>query len=339
MAAWAREWLLRIAMLVISLLVSLVLVEVLLTAFAPLYGGRDNVTLDGKPITDWFPPDTVYRQLSNEYDARTTITSKGHRVPGTSGNPDVVFLGDSFTYGFGLHDEETFASLYCAETRRSCANLGLPGSGIVKQTLRLEQFLNQWQWRPKEVKLFFFGMSGSWSAGNDFVDNYNYARRTQPPPADGANARREQPSPGLAALIIGSQEFLLEHSNLVRRVKYHWGPMLKTLLIDEPGEQRMQDALRYTKEGLAQFDELSRKAGFEYTLYLIVPVQDIKRNSYGETLAALNSVSPKPAVPTAQLFLERPESYYYAYDGHLNPKGSRRVAEFLVASDRTKTGS
>lgn len=339
MAGWAKEWLLRIAMLMASLAVSLAMAEGILTAFFPLYGGRDNVTLDGTPIKDWFPPGSVYRQISNEYDARTTITDKGHRVPGTDASPDVVFLGDSFTYGFGLDDQDTFAAIYCAELRTTCANLGLPGSGIVKQTKRLEEFLTRWQWRPREVKLFVFGMSGSWSAGNDFVDNYNYARRVQAQTGGGAGPDEDGPGPGVAGRLIGSQTMLLEHSNLVRRAKYHWGPLLKTVLVDEPGAERMRQALQVTKDGLQQFDDLSRAFGFAYTIYLIVPVQDITRNTYGETLAALNSVSPKPAIPTAHLLLEQPETFYFAYDGHLNVKGSRRIAAYLVELDRIHTGS
>jgi hypothetical protein len=333
MSSRAKEWMFRLILLTGSLVVALVLTEVLLAAFFPLYGGRDNLTLDGTPIKEWFPPGTVYRQVSNEYDARTTITPQGHRVPGADGNPDVVFLGDSFTYGFGLNDDETFASIYCRDSGRACANLGMPGSGTAKQVRRLEQFVSTWHWKPREVKLFFFGMSGSLSAGNDFVDNYNYARRMEQAASEDGSAQDEAIT-GVAGQLIGSQEFLLNSSNVVRRLKYHWGPLLKTLLIDPPAEARMEQALRYTREGLAEFDALSRTLGFDYTIYLIVPVQDITRNSYTDTLAALNSVSPRPAVTTAELFLDHPERFYYAYDGHLNAMGSRRVAEFLLAKDR-----
>ena len=61
----------------------------------------------------------------------------------------------------------------------SCVNLGMPGSGTSRQVKRLEEFMQKWDWHPKQVKLFFFGMSTSFSAGNDFVDNYNYGRRQQ----------------------------------------------------------------------------------------------------------------------------------------------------------------
>jgi hypothetical protein len=300
-----------------------------------LNDGRANVTLQGEPVKDWFEPGLVYRQVSNEYNALTTLTDKGHRAPRVTGNPDVVFLGDSFTYGYGLTDDEVFASIYCAELRRTCANLGLPGSGTSRQVQRLEQFLTDWRWRPREVKLFFFGMSTSFSAGNDFVDNYNYGRRRQTASAD-ANARESSSHGGIGSRILSLRSTLFEHSNLMRRVKYHWGPALRSVLVDAPGEGRMAQALVHTKQGLQELDDLSRRIGFEYNVYLLVPVQDIIRGTYGDTLATLNRVSPKPAIDTARLFLDSPQNFYYAYDGHLNPRGSRRVAEFLVSLETSK---
>ena len=331
-----REWLFRAVLLAVSLTFALAGAEVMVRVFYPVNDGRANVTLEGAPIKGWLEPGVIYRQVSNEYNALTTITDKGHRAPASDNNPDVIFLGDSFTYGFGLNDDETFASIYCKERHRTCANLGLPSSGTAKQLNRLEEFLGRWHWRPKEVKLFFFGMSTSLSAGNDFVDNYNYGRwfraRSQrsavPPPG------RQK---GLRERLIGSQSWLLAHSHLIRRAKYHWGPLLKSALIADPGDQTMSEALAETRKELARLDAMSRRDGFDYSIYLLVPVQDLIRGTYSETLAALNSVSPKPVIETAGALLQSPREFYFAYDGHLNPKGSRRIAELLITVENERS--
>ena len=211
-----REWAIRLTLLVISLVVALVIAEVATRIIHPIWDGRDNVTLDGRPIKDWFEPGSVYRQISNEYDAITTITDKGHRVPGVEGNPDVIFLGDSFTYGYGLSDEQTFASLYCKRRNLACVNLGMPGSGTLRQVERLEQYLDRYDWHPREVKLFFFGMSSSFSAGNDFVDNYDRERQDAGGNKGAAGApvsgQVSQPTAtkGLAERIIGLQSVSAE---------------------------------------------------------------------------------------------------------------------------------
>jgi hypothetical protein len=109
---------------------------------------------------------------------------------------------------------------------------------------------------------------------------------------------------------------------------------MKSLVVDPPGNERMSQALHYTEEALKELDDTSRRLGFEYVVYLIVPVQDIIRGTADETLATFNSVSPKPAIATAQALTGEPTQYYFAYDGHLNVEGSRRVADMLIAQDR-----
>ncbi len=335
----SREWGIRILLLLASCVIALLLAETVARVFFSISDGQDNVSLDGKPIKEWFSPGSVYRQVSNEYNAITTITKQGHRVPGVEeGSPDIVFLGDSFTYGFGLSDDETFSSIYCAQQLLQCVNLGMPGSGTLRQVKRLERFIQDWGWKPREVKLFFFGMSGSFSSGNDFVDNYNSYTSADD---DGREKGlpRQEPEIGLAERFIGLQSFVLDRSVLMRLVKYYWGPILKSLIVADPGKERMRVALAATAQYLRQLDELSQRVGFEYSIYLFVPVQDIMRGTYGETLETLNSVSPRQAVPTAQLFLDAPQKYYYAFDGHLNPIGSRRIAEFLIESEQAKRSS
>lgn len=327
-----NEWLARALLMLSSVVVALLLAEGATRVVHPISERRDNIAPDGRRIQTWLAPGTIYRQVSNEYDALTTITGKGHRAPAAD-DPEVVFIGDSFTFGYGLSDEETFTSIYCVRRRIRCANLGIPGSGTLKQVEKLESALGAWGWRPREVKLFFFGMSTSFSAGNDFVDNYN---RDLTDKRRGAAAPPEQGPPaagGLAESIIGMQSFLLRHSNLVRMTKFYAGPALKSMLLAEPGEERMETALHSTRGALARLDELSRRHGFEYSIYLITPVHDILRRSHPQTLATLNAVSPKAAITTADALTEDPAQYYYAFDGHLNAAGSRRVAEFLLALD------
>jgi len=334
-----KEWLIRIVLVLASCVVALLLSEAVARIFFPISDRLDYITLDGRPIKGWFEPGIVYRQISNEYDARTTITPKGHRVPGSKGNPEVVFIGDSFTYGFGLSDEETFASIYCSKRHLDCANLGWPGSGTDRHVKRLEEFIQEWGWKPREVKLFFFGMSNSFSSGNDFADNYySYMGESSMQPG-GDRGEKQNPQSefaiGFGERLIGFQTFLIEHSALMRFAKFHWGPLLKSLVLVDPGE-RMTVALTATEQSLRRLDELSRQVGFEYNIYLLVPVQDIIRGTYEETLDTLNRVSPKRAIPTAHLFLDAPRKYYYAFDGHINSLGSQRIADFVISSDQAQ---
>jgi hypothetical protein len=329
----AREWIIRLGLMLASLVVAVILAEFISRLVFPISDRRENLTLDGKPIDGFMIPGSVYRQVTNEYDVLTTITDKGHRVPEVNGNPEVVFIGDSITFGFGLTDEETFVSVYCKAQRLKCANLGLPGAGTKKEIERLEQFMTEWNWRPRRVVLVFAGMSESFSAGSDFVDNFDREREERRQRA-GAPDDDGRPGSGMAERIIGQQVFLLRHSNLIRMAKFYAGPMLKSLIVAEPGEERMKIALEATAASLRRLDELSRQFGFDYQIILVVPVQDILRGTSDKTLQTLNSVSPKAAVSTAPALADAPADYYYAFDGHLNPRGAKRVAELLIELDQ-----
>ena len=342
-----------------SLVFALAMAEIVVRVFFPIYGGRDNVTLDGRTIQTFLEPSSVYRQVSNEYDALTTITDRGYRAPAVVGNPDVVVVGDSFAFGFGLTDDETFANLYCKERHRSCVNLGMPGSGTNRQVRRLEQFLTKWDWHPKQVKLFFFGMSNSFSSGNDFVDNFNFGRwleeqkakgilnpsidergrPTQAPSPQAQQARQERPRISFGEYVISWQTEIVDNVHLMRRAKYHWGPFLRSLVLAEPGEQRTAEALVQTTFAFKELDELSKRFGFEYEVFLIVPSHDILMGTQDATLALLNRATIKPAIPTAQLFKEGPSAYYFSYDGHLNARGARKVADFLVSRENERHAS
>ena len=152
-------------------LIALLLAEATSRLIQPISPGAQKVSLEGVPVSEWLLPGSVYRQVSTEFDALTTITDKGHRVPATAGGPEVVFIGDSFTFGIGLSDRETFPYLYCHALAIVCANLGKPGASTVEELDFLQRSLDRWGERPQRVKLFMFAMSSSFLAGNDLADN------------------------------------------------------------------------------------------------------------------------------------------------------------------------
>jgi hypothetical protein len=331
----AKEWAARLLLMFVSFTVALALAEVVTRFVYPISDGRENVTLDGDRITSWLEPNSVYRQVSNEYDALTTITEKGHRVPEVAENPDVVFIGDSFTFGWGVSDAESFVTIYCLTLKISCANLGEPGTGTARQIDNLERHLEAWSWRPKEVKLVLFAMSASFSSGNDLEDNYIFGRRSQARTSD-MYGDEQISQPELLEKIVGLQHAFLKYSNLVRIAKYHWGPVLRSLVVPRLDEDRLRAALGFTQTEFRRLVNLSRKYEFAYSIYLIHPVQDIMRGTYVETLENLNAISPVPIHDTAHLYLRSPERFYYSYDGHLNSAGARELGQFLVSQESSE---
>lgn len=332
-----KAWLGNIALLTGSLFSALLLAELASRLVRPISFGGTIVTVAGERIENWrwLEPGSVYRQISSEYDALTTITDQGHRVPTVRGNPDVVFIGDSFTFGWGLSDDETFVQIYCTELQLSCANLGTPGTGTVQQVEKLEAYLEEQEWRPTRVKLFILAMTASFSAGNDLTDNLDYVRRAEARSSTAATRKppAQSPSRGLWERVVNSRQTILRHSNLVRLAKFYWGPTLRSWLAPESDEIRLREALAFTQTQLDRLDELSRAYGFEYQIYLVHPIQDIIRNTDARTLLDLERVAPAPIKSTAPLFESDPACCYFRYDGHINREGSRRIADWLISED------
>ena len=316
-----------------SLLVAGVLAELLTRAVFPVASGQTRVTSDGTLLDEWLQPGASYRQVATEYDALTTITPEGYRVPEVEHNPDVIFIGDSMTFGWGLSDEETFTSLYCTPLELQCANLGSPGAGTIQEVDRLEEYLRAQAWRPREVKFFMFAMTAAFSAGNDLEDNYlsvRWARQAEQGADAGAESPLQDPEPGVLERVLGYRQFIQRHSNLARVAKYYWGPLLRSALVPELDQERLEEALAVTEAALERLEALSSEYGFDYSIYVLHPVQDIMRGTFRETASTLARIAPRTVQTTGHLFEDSPQNYYFAFDGHLNAAGSRTLAEWLV---------
>jgi hypothetical protein len=77
------------------------------------------------------------------YDVMYTIDANGHRRTDTSSDPgtdNVLFMGDSFTFGVGLNDNETLPELFSEDTNRhyNVVNFGVAAYGLHQVVRALE---------------------------------------------------------------------------------------------------------------------------------------------------------------------------------------------------------
>ena len=310
-----------------------------------MFPGAKKLDLNGEVLNiDSVQPGAVYRQYSEEYDAVTTITQKGYRIPEAGDNPQIIFLGDSFTFGQGLSDEQTFPFLFCKSFPISCANLGVPGASTTSELDRLEEFLASEEWSPQHVLLFIFAMTNFLGAGNDLYDNikaFEQAKKMKIISYSPGNFS----SPSYVKMntdifseflyfLLEFRKTLLKYSNLARVVKFYFGPQLKELFAPSARKETLNHALSLMKEQLTRFERLAVQFGFTPHIFLIHPVQDILRGSYHDTIFSLQSISSKTIHSTAHLFLPDPEPFFFPLDGHLNGEGSQKVAEYLLSDFR-----
>ena len=331
----------NLAAVSLGILIALLLAEVISRVWIPMFPGTKKLSLNGEVLNiDSVHPGAVYRQYSEEYDVVTTITLKGYRIPEVVDNPHVIFLGDSFTFGQGLSDEHTFPFLFCQSLLLSCANLSVPGASTISELDRLEEFLSGEGWRPQHVFLFIFAMTHFLGAGNDLYDNIktfeqakkmklkaHFPRNFSPPSSVMMNTDMFSE---FLNFLLDFRKSILQHSNFARVLKFYFGPQLKELLAPPPKEEPLNHALSLMKDQLSRFERLGEQFDFSTHVFLIHPVQDILRGSYHDTILKLQAISPKTIHSTANLFLPHPEQYFFSLDGHLNKKGSQKIANYLL---------
>jgi len=322
----------KMAMLGISILVSVLLLEIGSRLIFPVFPGARKIAENGAELgeNDWRIPGIQYQQLSEEYQVRTTIDANGFRVPSALTEPETLILGDSFTFGQGVADEETFTARFCKEKSWACVNMGQPGAGTVYEMNLLEKTLAERDWHPKRVWLFVLAMTDNfYFYGNDLFDNWQSGQAKASPTAP----RQPQPEPKEPGVnrLRALRDHLVGASNLMRIAQFILGPYLKSLWSGkaEGDETMLREALERTAAQFQRLDRLSRERAFDYQIFLLHPKEDLIRGSYAKTLARLNAISPKPLVDTASALLDDPKRHYYRYDGHFTPEGHDRIAEFL----------
>lgn len=145
-----QRWRRRIAALALGLLVAPLAVEIGYRATrAEALGPTTNpryVVHD--PRLGWrYRPNVRERHRGSEFDVEITTNARGFRgddwvleTPKT--RPRVLVLGDSFTFGWGVRDDETFsAQLARSRPAWNVLNAGVSGYGTDQQLLLLEELL------------------------------------------------------------------------------------------------------------------------------------------------------------------------------------------------------
>lgn len=327
----------NLLLILVSLLFSLAVLEGMSRLVMPIQYGHNYISIDGREDVDptrdhlTLTPSVTFRQKTHEFDKVTTHTADGFRGTENPDNPDVIFIGDSFTYGTGLADEETIPQVFARDSGRVSVNLGRAGTGTVRQLDILEHFLAQKDWHPQEVKLVVMAMTAALMAGNDLADNLEESGGKSYQKKEAAAQKREK---NPLRILVNKRKAVLAHSNLARIIYYTAGPLLRAKLSPEVGAEKLEKALEITKEQFARLDKIAQEKGFTYTIYLIHPMQDFVNGTAGDTFAALSAlVPPGKVIDTAPVFSGiAPRDYYYPLDGHLKPEGAAAVAAFIAST-------
>jgi lysophospholipase L1-like esterase len=200
------KYLRKLVVIVISLVVALFVCEGSLRLFFPQPIGPIQFVVDSSLGLLPVPNQKATRTLPGVYTYSYSNNSMGLRGSEVGGKtkPRILVLGDSFTYGTGVNDDETFCSILQQKLPAyEIINAGNGGKGTDYQ-LKFYRTVGRF-FQPDLVLLVFFE--------NDFMDNQAEVYYTR----DLTPKKLEIKKPALTKSRV--YHWLAEHSHLVNLLK------------------------------------------------------------------------------------------------------------------------
>lgn len=308
-----------------------------------------------------FEPLSSFRVRHYEYDHAVTIDEFGGRTTPYPSDYSVLLpvLGDSFTFGVGVDDAETFVSYLAAEDslplfggNARWLNLGMTGTALHNHLDTLE--LRHEELGEPERYVFCLFM------GNDLTNIWrHYQRKTLDPSSSGVGSRRwlwranafVYHHPVLKQLY--ALQFLRQKI-LAMLNRGHRGFMDPVFLAMRQDLSYLEDATSLLSQELTRLHEISNRLGFEASFILIPDVHQLdparlagKARSLGldpETLAPERIASvisqtlddfQLPYLDISPCLSKSDVStLYYTQDSHFTAAGHALAARCILDSGR-----
>lgn len=276
------------------------------TVYDPIYGKRMKANLHATRIAPEF-----------RFDINTNSIGMRDPEPAKPVTDGVVFVGDSFTEGYGVQDNETFPALIRAGLQNRGVSLPVLNTGMGNNgNGRWVKFFDHDATKLRPRIVVFQVMA------NDFDDNLNEHLFQ----LDGNGALRELP--------IGSP-------SLARKIE--------TLVDDTPGlpysrlvSLMWMAAEAASTQGAAPSTDTDDLASDQLTYALIRTAVDKARAGGADVIGLLVGLTGPRRAKVLEIFRQRGltcldgsnrhdvPDMFYKVDGHWNAAGHRRAAELLL---------
>jgi len=318
----------NLSLFIIVCFISLSILEIGSRMILLIPSAPEIISIDKKnPLNINFNnPDSKYLSKHYEYEAITTIDKFGNRVVPSSNensNKNVVFLGDSFTFGLGVNDHETIPNLLCRDIDTKCVNLGIPGSGLIKQKNRLESFFRSNTGNGGIIFHLLFLSTEDMHAGNDLLDTLNEIENF-------SLKEKKVHDDSVVSGFIKFGRWLSRNSNFFRIVRVFFGNELRVLAWKNKNTSASNNEIKVFANFLNEIKDLATKNNFHYKPVLISSYAEKNLDKDEITFHKINKVSD------INLLRLDYSGYiisdlFFPYDGHHNSMGAEMVKKNLVA--------
>jgi hypothetical protein len=333
-----------------SVIFALILGEILMRLFLPIEYQRRNYNrgidiFHCLPGTHRFDPEigfTTEPHLDYVYEtadfrSRIRTNSSGFRDDEESmRDPQVVFLGDSFGFGWGVQDDETCASVFEEITGILSLNLAITGTGTIQQYLLLKRFAEPLGLRGKTVVFLFFAndFSGNASPIEGLFPTFRKKGRelSITPTTEVAFETWLAPAPYRTLRTLGKYSYTLEH--------------LVSFLVRAERRERMEfwrknyPLDRSMGEPIPEFESFEyilkwiRTFGQEWDLRILMvyipEVEFYERGDHEDVYPVFEEFTSQLGFATLDLRAIVDREDYYLRDLHWAPSGHRKAAQAIA---------
>ena len=337
----------ELALLLLSILLSLVVAEALI---------RSLNAAPGIEVDQWDKRTKIVRGPEfRYYQEHNSLGVRDYReLSRRSRARRVVFLGDSFTFGLGVSNHQTFSALMEAELNEctgrawTILNAGRSGTGTVRQMATLRELLESIE--VDEVVLFYF-------IGNDPYESIREKRLEE----RGSEHLLRETQDRIGSRLGGLKSWLFRRVALYRFVRLRLGDtgLFRTVdytLADQCDPERVdlfQEADDLTLEALNEMNLRLTAQGIAFSVVVIPRKEQLTEGSFSDFLRLyglqdrlLDRFLPqerlkdkvlKPSGTSHRDLLAEmqgldPVDYFFATDDHFNRAGHHFVTQFLASS-------
>ena len=306
-----------------------------------------------------FTPGSEFRVVTREYRHSVVIDEHGGRATNASISDDVPavpFLGDSFTFGIGVEDTETFVSLLDHGSFPDFLNLGIPGNA-------LPQHIDIAERRHMELgspPLFLF----AFFLGNDFQNLVESGHIMDVNASSESSDLPKETYPTLTSrfdLLERINSYVLHDSVLRRIYLVQWVRHKVLLLVNRASadlmdpiflimrkdRSYMNDARYFLEQEILRLIGTARKLQFDIA-FVILPdrhqvnsdLLEVKSTYYGVSLKQIDTRLPNrtltdmldthgvPYVDITECMADQDDvqALYYSVDNHFTARGHKAAA-------------
>ena len=224
--------------------------------------------------------------------------------------PDIVFLGDSFTVGWGVNHEDTFAYLLGEKTKLKTLNTAIPSYGTVREMLMLRKI------DRSALKCLILQY-----CDDDYDENRLYY----------LNGNRPQ--------ILRAETFKKYAAIHGKPKTYYPGKYLHLKMNKKLERWKTKPAKTQDAHPMSDLDLFIHVLKQNEDLLADVPLIVFEMNGVNQTNAFVTALQKKTADPDQPAFIRNlmvldmsqylEDRHFLVLDGHLNPSGNKVVANVL----------